>query len=218
MPERARRTSRRSSTLSLPESSSLETPRRRRAAPRLRVIESSDDDEPPPNEDASLQSEPKTIHTPRRKSNVTGNQVSKKRKARDAAIVATPANNGRKVKVKSEAIASPEPVAPNLRLSKVSDSMLTAFPQQLKVENSVLNEVTGNVSLTQEPPLVPSLPLEHNENIDINTSYDTKIVPKSQPKLPTTEISPTRMVITNLVLTNFKSYAGRQIIGPFHKV
>ncbi len=27
-----------------------------------------------------------------------------------------------------------------------------------------------------------------------------------------------RIVITYLILTNFKSYAGRQEIGPFHKV
>jgi hypothetical protein len=27
-----------------------------------------------------------------------------------------------------------------------------------------------------------------------------------------------RIVITHLVLNNFKSYAGRQVIGPFHTV
>ena len=27
-----------------------------------------------------------------------------------------------------------------------------------------------------------------------------------------------RLIITEMVLENFKSYAGQQIVGPFHKV
>ncbi|KAJ2726591.1 Structural maintenance of chromosomes protein 4 [Coemansia sp. Benny D115] len=34
---------------------------------------------------------------------------------------------------------------------------------------------------------------------------------------PTTEKSRQRLIITQMVLENFKSYAGRQVIGPFHR-
>jgi hypothetical protein len=35
---------------------------------------------------------------------------------------------------------------------------------------------------------------------------------------PTASTSTRRLIITKLVVENFKSYAGRQEIGPFHKV
>lgn len=33
-----------------------------------------------------------------------------------------------------------------------------------------------------------------------------------------TEPNKPRLIITQMVLENFKSYAGRQVIGPFHRV
>lgn len=44
--------------------------------------------------------------------------------------------------------------------------------------------------------------------------------PTSQPALDGTNIKKKapRLVMKKMVLTNFKSYAGRQVIGPFHKV
>lgn len=41
---------------------------------------------------------------------------------------------------------------------------------------------------------------------------------KSIPKQPTVEGPRTRLMITHMVLENFKSYAGVQEIGPFHHV
>lgn len=47
---------------------------------------------------------------------------------------------------------------------------------------------------------------------DYSVRNDTRVSPT-----PEEEIKP-RMVMTRMVLNNFKSYAGRQDIGPFHKV
>jgi hypothetical protein len=35
---------------------------------------------------------------------------------------------------------------------------------------------------------------------------------------PALQKQETRMIITRMIMQNFKSYAGRQEIGPFHKV
>ena len=44
--------------------------------------------------------------------------------------------------------------------------------------------------------------------------------PSSQPALmdTNTKKKTSRLVMKKMVLNNFKSYAGRQVIGPFHKV
>src|SRR5690606_30568249 len=52
--------------------------------------------------------------------------------------------------------------------------------------------------------------LEKPMDIVIRTRQ-TGIPVVQEPAEPTS-----RIVITNLILTNFKSYAGRQVVGPFH--
>lgn len=69
------------------------------------------------------------------------------------------------------------------------------------------------------PPTLPihtllstkSVPLSHSEPVTIDANVAAE-VPPEQPTGPKT-----RIVISKLVLENFKSYAGIQCIGPFHK-
>ncbi|KAJ2158033.1 Structural maintenance of chromosomes protein 4 [Coemansia sp. RSA 552] len=56
------------------------------------------------------------------------------------------------------------------------------------------------------------------------TTQDVADMPLSGPasalaetNKPVVEAAKPRLIITNMVLENFKSYAGRQVIGPFHK-
>lgn len=58
------------------------------------------------------------------------------------------------------------------------------------------------------------------------TEPDRRVVSFATPEMTTQELEDKeeqqpkkpRLVITKMVLNNFKSYAGRQVIGPFHKV
>ena len=57
---------------------------------------------------------------------------------------------------------------------------------------------------------VPSQPTEKPMDIVVRTRA------KAIPQVPEDTTNKARMVITYLILTNFKSYAGRQEVGPFH--
>eukprot|EP01094_Clydonella_sp_ATCC50884_P020685 TRINITY_DN4347_c0_g2_i1.p1 TRINITY_DN4347_c0_g2~~TRINITY_DN4347_c0_g2_i1.p1 ORF type:complete len:1334 (+),score=421.86 TRINITY_DN4347_c0_g2_i1:39-4004(+) len=67
----------------------------------------------------------------------------------------------------------------------------------------------------QQDTVVPS-PNDENENLSLNAGSTTpaKAVPASR---GVEEEDPPRLMISNLTLENFKSYAGRKQIGPFHK-
>ena len=62
--------------------------------------------------------------------------------------------------------------------------------------------------------------LSHQEPETTDTPSTLENIPMSQgePLLPPTEEGTPRLVIHKMVLNNFKSYAGRVEIGPFHKV
>ncbi|KAI8647728.1 hypothetical protein BD408DRAFT_105 [Parasitella parasitica] len=55
------------------------------------------------------------------------------------------------------------------------------------------------------PPTIDSMSPTAEPNAD---NADNTVAKKKQP----------RLVMKKMVLNNFKSYAGRQVIGPFHKV
>ena len=59
-------------------------------------------------------------------------------------------------------------------------------------------------------------PFEEEEEMSL---LEPRVKPTSakQPRLPKNYLVP-NLVIHKMVLVNFKSYAGRQEIGPFHKV
>ncbi|VEU21868.1 DEKNAAC102883 [Brettanomyces naardenensis] len=53
-------------------------------------------------------------------------------------------------------------------------------------------------------------------NVDSNDKGDTEVHENQQEVLPKVPVLVPRLVIERLVLTNFKSYAGKQVVGPFH--
>ena len=72
-----------------------------------------------------------------------------------------------------------------------------------------------------DPPPMPKLST-HAEEEEERSLFDPPPMPElSTPLQPIPEepVGPkSRLVIHKLALVNFKSYAGRQEIGPFHKV
>lgn len=86
-----------------------------------------------------------------------------------------------------------------------------------QVQNTPLADITGRVNRSP-PPIVKQE--EKLESIESIVEKPTDIVVKSRSQaLPTVEEPSrpkSRMVIRQLVMTNFKSYAGRQVVGPFH--
>ncbi|KAJ1969692.1 Structural maintenance of chromosomes protein 4 [Dispira parvispora] len=57
-----------------------------------------------------------------------------------------------------------------------------------------------------------------DEPVAHGTPTMSAIVPSQETTRPVTPPAPeTRLIITRMVLNNFKSYAGQQIVGPFHK-
>ncbi|PGH19308.1 hypothetical protein AJ80_04061 [Polytolypa hystricis UAMH7299] len=87
-----------------------------------------------------------------------------------------------------------------------------------------LADITDNANNTQSQSAEPAEP--EQSTIDIINPNSTildkpmDILVKSRslaaPAVEEPSAPKPRMVITHLVLTNFKSYAGRQIVGPFH--
>ncbi|KAK9464481.1 RecF/RecN/SMC [Lipomyces arxii] len=75
-------------------------------------------------------------------------------------------------------------------------------------------------TITSKPtPLGDISPSRQNITVaalePMNIKPVVEMVVKTQ-VMPEPELAKQRLVITNLILTNFKSYAGRQEIGPFH--
>lgn len=87
--------------------------------------------------------------------------------------------------------------------------------------NSQTLAVQDNMS---EPPKTPQRQLSNQlpttprsqRSQRMASDFSTRSEPQESPT-PEEEAKP-RMVMTRMVLNNFKSYAGRQNIGPFHKV
>jgi hypothetical protein len=71
---------------------------------------------------------------------------------------------------------------------------------------------TPQRQLSNQPPATP----RSQRSQRMASDFSIRSEPQKSPT-PEEEAKP-RMVMTRMVLNNFKSYAGRQNIGPFHKV
>lgn len=98
---------------------------------------------------------------------------------------------------------SPEPIIPE------SPTALTDITTTVINEQSVMPEVVEVPQTQTEKPLVKHA-FEKPMDIVIRARA------KAQPLNEEPSIPKSRIVLTYLILTNFKSYAGRQEIGPFH--
>lgn len=56
------------------------------------------------------------------------------------------------------------------------------------------------------------------EDFDVNENLLNMEIPLPPPLLMNSDGTGARLMITHIEVENFKSYYGRQIIGPFHKV
>lgn len=77
-------------------------------------------------------------------------------------------------------------------------------PQKKPLQDITKQQDNSNIS-----PVVNGV-----ENITLVESPNKQAAKKNLPQMPT--VSKQRLVISKLVLNNFKSYAGKQVIGPFH--
>ncbi|KAJ5624087.1 Structural maintenance of chromosomes protein [Penicillium lagena] len=104
-----------------------------------------------------------------------------------------------------EPSASPEPEARAHResvppLSDITDSAVNQSPSKQSEEpRSQISIINPNSTVLERP---------------MDIVLKSRNVAQPAPEEPA-EAKP-RMIITNLTLTNFKSYAGRQVVGPFH--
>lgn len=98
----------------------------------------------------------------------------------------------------------------------------SAQPRQLRTPSP-----TPNATVTPEHPPLERPPTQDGEmarptSAQTPNTHDPIVLKSranmllSQPEVP--EGPKERLVITHLVMTNFKSYAGRQEVGPFHPV
>ncbi|EEQ35516.1 Structural maintenance of chromosomes protein 4 [Microsporum canis] len=103
-----------------------------------------------------------------------------------------------------------------------SQSPETDRAQPRRPSGTPLADITEN-AVNQTPSDAPDIEKSVIDRIDPTTSVlerpmDIMLKSRSAPQVAEEEPSgpKQRMVITHLVLTNFKSYAGQQFVGPFH--
>ncbi|KAI9676908.1 MAG: hypothetical protein M1817_006747 [Caeruleum heppii] len=136
----------------------------------------------------------------------------------------------------------PEPVSPTKKASpRKRKSVAVTKPRQSTIPETAPPLLTPKPSRSPEPSQLHATPLADITNATLNEQPPTPQSVKATPSLSKTQLQPekpidivirsraaavpepkdpappaSRIVITYLVLTNFKSYAGRQEVGPFH--
>ena len=132
--------------------------------------------------------------------------------------VRKPSRRGRsrQVVTEEEELAPKTPSASARPPSKITgDAHSTPSPESPgKGQDSNHNSSVDRAS--QTPRRAP--PVEEEEEKSL---LEPRVRPQSQSQLPPVEEPKgptTRLVIHKMVMVNFKSYAGKQEIGPFHKV
>ena len=94
-----------------------------------------------------------------------------------------------------------------------------ATQEESEEEEEDAEEVTAAV--LEEPAEATPIPFDEEEHSLLDPPISTiplREVPQPPPPPPEPEGPKARLVIHKMALINFKSYAGRQDIGPFHKV
>ncbi|EXJ60313.1 structural maintenance-chromosome 4 [Cladophialophora yegresii CBS 114405] len=96
----------------------------------------------------------------------------------------------------------------------------SASPEADHMHPTPLKDVTSQALNKNTPPRMSPDMLKPSKPADMRMEKPMDIVIRAKAQgLPVVEESSapkSRMVIRQLVMTNFKSYAGRQVVGPFH--
>jgi len=211
-----------------------------KAATRTRRVRASESVEPtqifsPPESVADPASPVRAASPPKRRSVKTA-RAARKSRVSTASIAITEDPTEVSVLPTPQPSASPEPqtevgaarfstpladiteTAVNERTSRLEDEEgdVTAKPEPMEdVEMEDVPEATITETVKAEPVEV--------KKIDTKVTFLEKpmdiVVRTRQAAIPTVQeadIPKSRTVITYLILTNFKSYAGKQEVGPFH--
>lgn len=103
--------------------------------------------------------------------------------------------------------------------------LVTSEKDNPPLADSVMSPPPTFEDFVAEPPTTPKRQISMNQttstprSVNVQRTVNDKSLRMESQKSPSPEeeVKP-RMVMTRMVLHNFKSYAGRQDIGPFHKV
>jgi structural maintenance of chromosome 4 len=121
---------------------------------------------------------------------------------------------------KPRASVAPVPVEEDSQLPTPQPS-LSPEPENVQAPGIPLADITETA--INEQTVIPESQPKMVDRVDTRETVLEKpmdiLVRKraaAMPAIPEPEGPKQRTVITNLVLTNFKSYAGRQVVGPFH--
>lgn len=107
-----------------------------------------------------------------------------------------------------------DPVTP-----RKSHQPLADITKRENISSSItgITDTMQRVSLgTNKPNMIPTSPLLNRSSPARSLAHGGSAVKSPVPQPPPAPKQ--RLVISKLVLNNFKSYAGRQEIGPFHSV
>lgn len=128
--------------------------------------------------------------------------------------------------IEDSQLPTPRPSASSPRQPKVPDTPSTlgrGSTPLADITQSIVNDNTVNEDTIVAEKQVPVKFAEEPEPMDMDVDVDTDkpaeiVVRKAAPIPPVPQQTgpKKRLVITWLVLTNFKSYAGVQKVGPFH--
>ncbi|KAL1962333.1 hypothetical protein VTN77DRAFT_9824 [Rasamsonia byssochlamydoides] len=170
-----------------------------------RIIESIEEEStivaPPQEEPESPSSNVRAVQ--RRKSVASSRSAASSRKSRTS-ITPTPERSS---------LPTPSPSASPEELSR---SHRDGGSPLADITESTVNKTPSPSKPAEEPKSQISIINPMSTNLE----KPMDILLKSRSLAPPVMEEPTgprpRMVITHLVLTNFKSYAGRQVVGPFH--
>lgn len=136
------------------------------------------------------------------------NATPQKMPPEDATLLATPMMASTPVKVSTAApklqVAHLEPLAPT---RKSFNDMVMPPPMKTSLHLPPPKQSFGDFSSTNDGLVAVSPSKGRLRSLAAEQAFHEKDLPPRP-----------RLVISKLVLTNFKSYAGRQEIGPFHSV
>jgi structural maintenance of chromosome 4 len=203
-----------------------------RGAPKKRVVESDSSDGPAPRKPVSKRSKP----TPPNSRGKAGTPVSKGKTA--SVSVSPPVSKGKTVSatppVSKGKVTPPvsQSKASTPRASRVSAAAPAAAQEDSESEPDDLLADLPRTPLRGAPTPKRPHPATDDEGsgpADSSPNMPSSVLPKTpgaRPPMstiatpaaaPVSNRSKPRLTIHKLVLVNFKSYAGRQEIGPFHK-
>lgn len=199
-----RRGSKRQSVADVPETPTPAVGSSRRRSRPPKTIETLED-EPSTittiNEDTVLEKDP---DSPSKRSSVSRRSVASSRRSSRAP------SSGAEV----SSLPTPAP-------SRSPDSEQQSRPQSRRRSATPLADIT-QPSVNQTPmvaePEKSQIEMVNSMSSSLERPMDIVMKSRSMPQtIPEEPSGPkSRMVITHLVLVNFKSYAGRQVVGPFH--